>query len=168
MFYKVNLMNISDQLFKEKIKPLFSQAVFCSVATVNEQGMPHVTPIGSVVLMDKSHGWFFQKFTKNISSNSKHCEYATIMAVNDGRWYWLKSLLKGHFNTPPAMRLIVRLGNLRPATEAEVHKFKRRVKLFKHTKGYVKIWQDMTEIREFEIIEYKPVFIGQMTSQQFN
>ena len=161
-------MQINQQLFTDKIKPLFSQAIFCSVATVNDQGQPHVTPIGSVVLKDINNGWFFQKFTKNIAINSQHCNYATIMAVNDGRGFWLKSLLKGQFKSPPAMRLLVKLGELRPATAAEGEKFKRRVKKFKHTKGYANMWQDMAEIREFEIIEFKPVFIGTMTSQQFN
>ena len=66
------------------------------------------------------------------------------------------------------MRLLVKLGEFRPATDAEGQKFKRRVGLFKRTKGYQMMWQDMSDIREFEIIEYKPIFIGQMTSQQFD
>ena len=160
-------MEINDHLFKKTIKPLFSQAVFCSLATVNAEGIPHVTPIGSVVLNNKNHGWFFQKFTKNIPKNIDHCPYATVMAVNDGKWFWLMSLLKGQFKSPPAMRLLVRLGELRPATVAEAQKFKRRVSLFKHTKGYAMMWQDMAQIREFDIIEYKPIYIGKMTRQQF-
>ncbi len=160
-------MKMTDQLFKQKIKPLFSQAVFCSVATVNADGIPHVTPIGSVVLNDKKSGWFFQKFTKNIPKNAEHCEYATLMAVNDGKWFWLKSVLKGQFKQPPAMRLLVKLGEYRPATEAEGQKFRRRVNIFKRTKGYQKMWQDMSDVREFEIIEFKPIYISQMTSQQF-
>ena len=159
-------MQVSEQVFKQKIKPLFSQAVFCAVATVNAAGIPHVTPIGSVVLKDKNHGWFFQKFTKNIPKNTQHCQYATIMAVNDGKWFWLKSILKGQFKQPPAMRLLVKLGEFRPATLTEGQKFKRRVGLFKRTKGYQMMWQDMSDIREFEIIEFKPVFIGQMTRKQ--
>ncbi len=161
-------MKVDKKLFKEKVKPLFSGAVFCSVATVNEAGVPHVSPIGSVVLNDENHGWFFQKFTKNIPQNTNSCEYATIMAVNDGKWFWLKSVLKGQFKKPPAMRLLVKLGKLRPATEAEGEKFKRRVGFFKRTKGYAMMWQEMAEVREFEILEYKPVFIGQMTRNQFN
>lgn len=161
------MMKITNAVYKNKVKPLFSQAVFCSVATVNQQGQPHVTPIGSVVLTDKNSGWFFQKFTKNIPQNADHCQYATIMAVNDGKWFWLKSLIKGQFNHPPAMRILVKLGQLRPATEAESQKFKRRVSVFKHTKGHAMMWQDMANIREFEIIDYKPVYIGQMTAQQF-
>jgi len=161
-------MNINEKLFKEKIKPLFSQAVFCSIATVSVEGLPHVTPIGSVVLEDLNHGWFFQKFTKNIPLNAESCEMATIMAVNAGRWYWLKSLFKGRFHSPPAMRLVVKLGAVRPATEREAQKFQRRVGLFKHTKGHALLWRDMANIREFEIIEYKPIYIGQMTSHQFH
>ena len=161
-------MKMNEQLFKRKIKPLFSQAVFCSVATVNTEGIPHVTPIGSVVLKNKNSGWFFQKFTKNIPKNADHCEYATIMAVNAGKWFWLKSVLQGRFKQPPAMRLMVKLGKYRPATQAEGQKVRRRVSIFKRTKGYQMMWQDMSDIREFEIIEYKPIYIGQMTHQQFN
>ncbi|MGJ8662616.1 MAG: pyridoxamine 5'-phosphate oxidase family protein [Marinicella sp.] len=160
-------MKVDQTLFKQKIKPLYSQAIFCSVATVSPDGIPHVSPIGSVVLTDHTSGWFFQKFTRNIPLNTEQCEYASIMAVNDGKWFWLKALLKGQFKQPPAMRLLVKLGKLRPATEEEAQKFKRRVSLFKHTKGHAMMWQDMAQIREFEIIEYKPVFIGKMTHQQF-
>ncbi len=161
-------MKINDLLFKQKIKPLFTRAVYCSIATVNEQGQPHITPIGSVVLNNKNQGWFFQKFTQGIPNNVVHCKYATIMAVNDGAWFWLKSLIKGRFNQPPAMRMQVKLGALRPATKAEMEKFQRRVKLFSLTKGHAMLWRDMSNIREFEIIAYKPVFIGKMTHQQFH
>ncbi len=160
-------MQIDDRLFNEKIRPLFSQAMFCSVSTVNAAGQPHVSPIGSVVLKDKNSGWFFQKFTKQIPANADHCEYATIMAVDAGRWFWLKALLRGQFISPPAMRLVVKLGQLREASEAEALKFKRRVSVFKYTKGHAMMWRDMANIREFEIVDYKPVYIGQMTGQQF-
>lgn len=159
-------MNIDQKLFKTKIKPLFARAPYCSIATVHADGTPHVTPIGSVVLKDLQSGWFFQKFTKRIPQNAETCETATIMAVNAGRWFWLKSLIKGRFQSPPAMRLVVKLGAVRSATQSEGERFKRRVKIFKGTRGHKMMWQDMSAIREFEIIEYKPVFIGQMTRAQ--
>lgn len=161
-------MNMTNEIFYNKVRPLFSRSVFCSIATTSADGLPHVTPIGSVVLNDKSSGWFFQKFTQSIPKNSETCEYATIMAVNDGNWFWLKSVLMGTFKKPPAMRLLVKLGELRPANEKEANKFQRRVGIFRKTKGYRMMWQDMSDIREFEIIEYKPVNIGAMTKEQFN
>ena len=160
-------MQVDVPLFKNKIKPLFTQALYCSVATVRADGMPHVSPIGSVVLTDHQRGWFFQKFTKNIPKNAVQCEYATIMAVNAGRWFWLKSLFKGGFKSPPAMRLQVKLGALRSGDDTEIEKFQRRVSLFKRTRGYDLMWKDMSQVREFEIIGYEPVYIGAMTAKQF-
>ncbi|MFK8010423.1 MAG: pyridoxamine 5'-phosphate oxidase family protein, partial [Marinicellaceae bacterium] len=86
-------MNITDKIYQQKIKPLFAQSTFCSVATVNDEGIPHVSPIGSIVLLNKDKGMFFEKFTKNVPKNTQKNSYATIMCVNDGKWFWLKSLL---------------------------------------------------------------------------
>lgn len=161
------MMKITDEIYTKKIKPLFAKSTFCSVATVTEEGLPHVSPIGSIVLLNKDKGQFFEKFTKNIPINTSQNSYATIMCVNDGKWFWLKSLIMGKFKTPPAIRLVVKMGALRVGTEKEGRIFKNKVKLFKKTKGYQMMWQEMSMIREFEIIEYKPVYIGKMTREQF-
>ena len=89
------------------------------------------------------------------------------MSVNVSKWYWLKSLFKGGFMTPPAIRLLVKLGDLREETNNEASVFKRKVSPFKWSKGYDLMWKEMSLIREFEILEYKPVFIGKMTKEQF-
>ena len=153
-------MKITDEIYNKKIKPLFAQSVYCSVATVTEEGLPHVSPIGSIVLLNKNKGQFFEKFTKNIPKNTMQNSYATIMCVNDGKWFWLKSLIKGQFKNPPAIRLFVKMGALREATEKQGQIFKNKVKLFKKTKGYQMMWQDMSLIREFEIIsiEFKKIY----------
>jgi hypothetical protein len=161
-------MKITDEIYKNKIKPLFAKAMFTSVATVTEDGMPHVSPIGSVFLLNKDKGFYFEKFTKNISKNSQHTPYATLMSVNVSKWFWLKSLFKGQFKTPPAIRLLVKLGGLREGSDKEDITFKRKVSLFKRTKGYDLMWKDMSMIREFEIVDYKPVVIGKMTKEQFD
>lgn len=160
-------MKITNEIYNKKIKPLFAQSVFCSVATVTEDGLPHVSPIGSIVLLNKDKGMFFEKFTKSISKNTNENSYATIMCVNDGKWFWLKSLITGKFNKPPAIRLVVKIGKLREGTDNEGQIFKNKIKLFKKTKGYQMMWQEMSQIREFKIIDYKPVFIGKMTRDQF-
>ena len=163
----INIMKITNEIYNNKIKPLFAQSVFCSVATVTDEGLPHVSPIGSIVILNKDKGQFFEKFTKNVPKNTNKNPYATIMCVNDGKWFWLKSLISGRFKNPPAIRLVVKMGELREGTEKEGRIFKNKVKLFKKTKGYQMMWKDMSQIREFEIIDYKPVFIGHMTRDQF-
>ena len=160
-------MKITDEIYHNKIKPLFAKAMFTSVATVTENGMPHVSPIGSVFLLNKEKGFYFEKFTKNIPKNNQNTPYATLMSVNVSKWFWLKSLLKGQFKTPPAIRLLVKLGELREESNQEASGFKRKVNLFKRTKGYDLMWRDMSLIREFEIVDYNPVYIGKMTKTQF-
>lgn len=160
-------MKMTDEIFNKKIKPMFAKSTFCSIATVNSDGFAHVTPIGSVYLKDKNNGVFFEKFTKNIPANIEQNKIATIMCVDDGRWFWLTSLVKGSFKKPPAIRLVIKFGELRKEKGGEGQIFKRKVNIFKYTKGYKQLWSEMSEIREFEILEYKPVFIGKMTSEQF-
>ena len=160
-------MKITDEMFKKKIIPMFAKSKHCSIATVNTDGFAHVTPIGSVILHSKSKGVFFEKFTKNIPLNIEQNKLATIMCVDSGRWFWLKSLVSGKFKKPPAMRLVIKFGNLRKESNGEGDIFKRKVNIFKRTKGYKLLWSEMSEIREFEIIDYKPVYIGKMTSEQF-
>ncbi len=160
-------MKITEEIFQKKIKPLFAKSMFSSIATVNEKGHAHVSPIGSVVLLTKDHGVYFEKFTKNIPANIEQNDIVTIMSVNSGRWFWLKSLVKGQFNQPPAIRLVVKMGALKTAGAKEESIFKNKVAPFKWTKGYELLWKDMSMVREFEIIDYKPIFLGHMTSQQF-
>ena len=160
-------MKITDEIFKQKIKPLFAQSTFCSIATISSEGFAHISPIGSVILHNKSRGVFYEKFTKQIPENIKSNQLATIMCVNDGKWFWLKSLLKGKFKSPPAIRLVVKFGELRKEDNKEGKIFKRKVNIFRATKGYKLLWSEMSEIREFEIIDYKPVYISTMTKEQF-
>ena len=161
-------MKMTNEIFKAKIKPMFARAMYSSIATVNENGNPHVSPIGSVFLIDKSKGYYLERFTKSIPHNLKGNNIATIMSVNDGKWFWLKSLIKGGFSQPPAIRLVVKLGQLRKQTNNESESFIKRVSIFKLTKGYELLWKDMSHVREFEIIDYKPVFLAKMTRKQFN
>ena len=160
-------MKITDEVFNKKIKPLIAQSTYCSIATVSKEGVPHVTPIGSVIIKTKDSGIFYEKFTKKIPENSKHNQLATIMFVNDGNWFWFKSLFKGGFKTPPAIRMVIKFGELRQERAGEGNIFKRKVKMFSFTKGHKILWSDMSHVREFEIIDFKPVFIGKMTREQF-
>jgi uncharacterized protein len=82
---------------KSLFKKSFRSSFHFSVATVTEDGEPHVTPIGSLILGEPGHGFYFEEFPqhlpRNLGSNKKIC----VMAVNSNKWYWLKSLVMGRF-----------------------------------------------------------------------
>lgn len=55
------------------IKKLFSESFRSSfhyaIATVNAEGDPHVTPIGSLILMGPGRGYYFEEFPRQLPQN---------------------------------------------------------------------------------------------------
>lgn len=143
------------------IKEIFAQAqassMHCSIASVNEHGQPHITPIGTVFLRDDQTGYFFDSYTKqlaeNVKSNSKIC----VMAVNASKGFWLKSMFVGKFSTIPAVRLYGEIGELRSATEEEIAAVQKRIKPLKWTKGSQLIWSNFTHVRDIKFTEARPI-----------
>jgi hypothetical protein len=136
---------------------------FCSIATVDEQGMPNVTPIGSLILKEKGCGSFFDIFTealsKNIGSNPNIC----IVYVNTGKFYWIKSMYKGRFASPVGVKLLGKAGSKRAATPEEVEAFRNRIKLLKPFKGYRVLWGDLPFVRDVVLTDYFLINTGEMT-----
>ena len=81
-----------------------------AVATVNEDGSPHVTPIGALFLRENRTGFYFDEFPVNMSKNLERNPRVCILAVNSNPTFWQKSLLAGKFETPPAVRLLGSVG----------------------------------------------------------
>ena len=91
------------QTIRSNFRHGFATNLHVAVATVDAEEQPHVTPIGSFFLnRDKFSGFYFEIFTRNIPKNAVTNPKVCIMAVNSGRWYWLKSLVLGKFATPPS------------------------------------------------------------------
>ena len=134
-----------------------ASSLYCSIASVGEDGMPTVAPIGTVFLGSGPHGIFFDRYTselsKNIDTNGKVC----LLAVNSAKWFWLKSFLLGRFVSPPGVRLYGTAGPLREATRDELAKIEERVRSTKWLKGTQLIWSSFTHVRDLEFTSFRPV-----------
>lgn len=148
---------------KEIFKASFKSSFHCAIASVNHNGEPHVTPIGSLILGEPGRGVYFEKFPVNLKNNLKTNRHICVLAVNSSKWYWLKSLFLGQFTAPPAVRLRGIVGEVRDATETELKIWRSRVRSVRSTKGYTLMWEGMSKVREIEFTEMEPVFIGKMT-----
>ena len=95
-------------------------ATHCSIATVDAQLQPTITPIGTLFLKDNQTGFFFDTYAESFKENLPQNNKACIQAINSSRLFWLKSLLKGQFSDYPGVRLYVEIGELRPATHEEL------------------------------------------------
>ena len=146
-------------LFEESFKSSFHY----SIATVTEGGDPHVTPIGSLILSKPGHGFYFEKFPKQLPSNLRYNKQVCVLAVNSSRWYWIKSLVGGKFTSPPAVRLHGVAGDLRDATDMEIALWQKRIQRVSFSKGYALMWRNMNKVRDVEFTKVEPVHIGGMT-----
>jgi hypothetical protein len=135
-----------------------------SIASVNSEGQPIVTPIGSLFLNKELRGFYFEKYTSNLPLNAKQNKNICVLAVNSNLWFWVRSLIKVKFINDPAVKLYGVLGEKRKASEIELSRLKKRTKLFKISKkGYDYLWGDMCYVREVEFTKAEKIKLGKMT-----
>jgi len=146
-------------VFRDSFKSSFHYAI----ATVSENGEPHVTPIGSLILGKPGKGFYFEKFTRNLPQNIGRNGRVCVLAVNSSRWFWARSLFRGGFGMPPAVRLHGVAKELRPATEREAALWQKRVSVARFTKGHEFMWREMSMVREIDFYRIEPIHIGRMT-----
>lgn len=135
----------------------------CAIATVREDGAPHMTPIGSLFLRDDLTGYYFEEYSRGIPRDLERNRQVCVMAVNSGWKYWFKSVFAGSFATAPGIRLYGVAGDLREATEEEIASWQKRVKIARNMKGYDLIWKNLKQVREIRFHSFEPVTAGRMT-----
>lgn len=137
-----------------------SQNLQHAIATVDELGMPQITPIGTVFLNDDQTGFYFEMYTKTLPDCAETTKRIAILGVNTSKWYWFRALFKGVFYGPPAIKLYGQLGQRRKANEVEMKRLERRLSSTKRMKGYDLLWKKMAVIREFSVDAYRMIEFG--------
>ena len=150
------------------IRPIFDNAfkscLHFAMATVNEDGSPHITPIGSLIFRETPTGFFYDEYCKKTDENITRNPTVCFLAVNADRSFWVKSLIKGKFSAPPAVRLMGTVGELREAAPDEIASWQNRVAFARLTKGYNIMWSRMHTVRDVQLNSFEPMSSGIMTS----
>jgi len=141
----------------------FGSSLHVSIASISEKNTPTVTPVGSLFLNSDQTGFYFEKFISTLPKHATHNNNICILAVNSGKFFWLKSMFKERFDAFPAYRLYGTLGKRRKATQTEIRALKRRMKNTRSLKGHHYLWNDMAEIREISFHKGEKINIGKMT-----
>lgn len=160
-------MSISPQDWEKArrtVQNAVKSSLHCSIASRNLDGSPHITPIGSVVLLPEvGRGLWIDMFNRQLAANLTEDPRVTILAVDSGRLFWLRSLLGGSFVRPPGVRLGAEVSAPRPTTPAEVTRFQSFVGPGLRTKGGKMLWGRLTTARDLRIDSIVPLRIGPMT-----
>ncbi|CAL2076144.1 Pyridoxamine 5'-phosphate oxidase family protein [Tenacibaculum sp. 190524A02b] len=148
---------------KEHFKKSRNENMFVSIASVNANNEPTVTPIGSLFLNDNQTGFYFEKFAAKLKSNCQTNKKICILAVNNNKWFWIKSLFTGEFSSYPGIKLYGELGEKRKALPKEEQAMQRRVRTAKMLKGHDYLWKEMCQIREIKFTKAEKINLGRMT-----
>jgi len=148
---------------RETFRRAFRSSFHYAIATVGEDGAPHLTPIGSVLLTDPGRGIFFDVFSSQLRENLDRDPRVCVMAVDSGKSFWLASLARGRFTAPPALRLTGTAGPRRRATAAEQQRWLRRVRPTRRLKGHQLLWGNLAHVRDLAFHTALPVRLGTMT-----
>ncbi|MFD0761203.1 hypothetical protein ACFQZW_03840 [Lutibacter aestuarii] len=151
--------NIIRQHFNKSFKSNF----YVSIASVDTNNNPTVTPIGSLFLNDNQTGFYFEKFPSKLPLCENLNKNICVLGVNSNRWFWIKSLFKGKFPNPPAIKLYGELGKKRKATKKELERLNRRMRATKGLKGNTYLWKNMEFVREVYFEKAEKINLGKMT-----
>lgn len=133
---------------------------YLAFATVNEDGSPHVTPMGSLLLGPDKKGFYFEEFARRMPANLEREQRVCVLIVNTSMWFWIKSLLLGRMDSPPAIRLIGTAGERREATPEEIKAFHQSIRPYRMFKGYKLLWRDVSHVRDIHFQSFEPVRMG--------
>ena len=134
-----------------------ASTIYCSLATINADGTPNITPIGTVFLRDDCTGYYFDHYAVTLGTNLDANPNICVMAVNAGRLYWFRSFLLGRFDSPPGVRLYGKAHPRRRATPQEAAEIEARVRPTKWLKGSRMLWSNFTHVRDIEFTSFRPV-----------
>ncbi len=152
------------QAIKKLFRHSFTSSFHYAISSVTEDGEPHVTPIGSLILGAPGYGFYFEEFPSQLPRNLEANQQVCVLAVNSSRWFWLRSLIRGKFEVPPGIRLSGKAGKTREATDEEVSLWQKRVRSVRFTKGHALMWRNMRTVRDIEFTRIEPIDIGRMTN----
>jgi uncharacterized pyridoxamine 5'-phosphate oxidase family protein len=153
----------------EKIKKDFSgcrQTTMgvVQIASVDQNGVPNMTPIGSLFLTGECQGFFCNRFPENLNKNIESNDRVCIIAMNTSKWFWLKSLFNGRFSTCPGIKLFGRISRRRPILEHEKTRWEKQIRPFRFLKGYDRLWKNMQYVSDIRFDAYEYLKAGEMTS----
>jgi uncharacterized protein len=142
-----------------------ASSLHCAIASIDADGSPHVTPIGSVMLGDPGRAVYLDVFNVALGRNLDRDPHCAILAVDSRKLTWARALLSGRFDAPPGVRLVGTVGPARDATSTEVERFRRAVRAAMPTRGGRRMWGNPGRLRarDVSVTGIVPVTIPAMT-----
>jgi hypothetical protein len=150
------------QAIRDVLRGALRSSLQVGIASLNPDGSPHVTPIGSLFLGDLGQGFYFEAYAKTLAQNIEHDPRICVSLTNSDRWRFLVAIARGRAGYPFGVRLHGTAGRLRDAMPSEVGQFMRRVRRLRFLRGHGLIWARMRQVRDvqfhsFDLVKIPPL-----------
>lgn len=146
------------QTIRSVFRDGFAAGFHFAVATVGDDGFPHVTPIGSLVLgHEVGRAFYTESYAVGLGRRLERDPRLCVMALNTARWELLKTLWRGRASRPFGVRLLGTAGPRREATADELEGFSRRVRPLRFLRGHGLLWGKLRMVREVRFHAFEPV-----------
>lgn len=152
------------QKIRKHFNKSFSSNFYISIASVDIDHNPTVTPIGSLFLNDNQTGFYFEKFPSKLPEHAQNNPNVCLLGVNSNSFFWIKSLFKNSFSDYPALKLYGTLGERRKATDREIKRLNRRMRITNGLKGNTYLWKKMEYVRDIQFTKAESINLGKMTA----
>ncbi|WP_103068533.1 pyridoxamine 5'-phosphate oxidase [Aquimarina sediminis] len=151
------------KLIRQHFNNSFKTSLSVSIASVDRDNNPTITPIGTFFLNKDQTGFYFEQYTRNLPNNATENRNICVMGVNSSKWFWIKALFRLKFDSYPAIKLYGILGEKRKASTIEISRLNRRMRITKGLKGNTYLWKRMEHVRDIKFIKAEGANIGKMT-----
>jgi hypothetical protein len=142
----------------------FAAGYHFSIASVDRQGAPYVTPIGSVLLGELGHAYYFELFAAGLAERLRGDPRVSILAVDSGRTLWRMALVRARFPRPPAVRLSGHASHeSRVPTPDEIARWRHKVRGSCWLPGHQLLWGRLDRVRDLHIERLSVMQLGSMT-----
>lgn len=150
---------------RQMVNRAFSSSLHSAVATVDGDGAPVVTPIGSLILRhEPGRAFFFPLFANGLVQRLSEDPRVSILSVDSRFSTWAAALALGRFRSPVGVRMRGRAdGPVRKAEREEELRWLRRVRAARFLPGHAKLWSRLDRVQDLIIESAEPIGLGTMT-----
>ncbi len=150
---------------KHGLNASFRSSMHYAIASVGPSGEPFVTPIGSLLLAEPGHAFYFEIFATGLGERLAHNPHVSVLAVDSSKLLWLAALARGEFVRRPSFRLRGRASpESRAATDIEQNRWRRRVRPVAWLTGGRRLWGDLSRVRDLWIDSVESIHLGPLTA----
>ncbi len=159
------------RMLRRMFHAAFVSSLHVSLGSIDSDGSPRVTPLGSLLLGDLGHAFYFELYATELGRRLTANPQVSVLAVDSARGLWLPALVSARFKRLPGARLYGQAAAAtRASTEEERARLRRRFGVLRKLPGGRALWPGVDgpesralPVRDIRIDRVEALRLGPLT-----